>query len=174
MTDAGRAPNPELIARALPPGAAIVLRDYTSPNRAALARRLAVIAKARDLVFLVGADMRLAQAVNADGVHLPSWVKPSNARKCAADARIVTCACHSSDDLARAAEIDAGAAFLSPAFETGSHAGAAGLGANAFKKLSAAAALPVLALGGVDEQNAGQLAGPNVAGLAAISAFLAR
>lgn len=174
MTDADRAPDPELIARALPPGAAIVLRDYAAPNRDALARRLAVIARARDLVFLVGADMRLACQVKADGVHLPSWAPLPDALKSAANGKIVTCACHNGDELARAAEINADAAFLSPALETASHAGAGGLGADAFKERAGAATLPVLALGGVDEHNARLLAGPNVAGLAAISAFLAR
>jgi len=45
------------------------------------------------------------------------------------------------------------------------------LGLKRFKEIAAQSPLPVLALGGVDAQNAGQLAGENVAGLGAIGAF---
>ena len=172
MTDAARAPRPELIARALPRGAAIILRDYTANNRMALARRLCAIAKARGVFFLVGADGSLAKAVGADGVHLPSWITPTKARELSAGAGIVTCACHNGDDLARAAALGADLAFLSPVFETASHPDAGSLGVEEFKERAAAAAIPVLALGGVDERNARALAGPNVAGFAGIGAFL--
>lgn len=173
-TDAARARDPELIARALPPGAAIILRDYAASGRSALARRLAVITKARGVLFLVGADAALARSVGADGVHLPSWVNPSDALIMCANAPIITCACHNRDDLTRAAKLGANAAFVSPVFETASHPGLAGLGAAGFRRLAATARLPVLALGGVDERNAVSLAGRNVSGFASIGAFLAR
>lgn len=174
MTDAARAPNPELIARTLPRGAAIILRDYAEPKRAALAHRLRAIAKARGVFFLVGADVALARFVGADGVHLPSWAKLSDATAPNAGELIVSCACHDGEDLARAAAMGADLAFLSPVFATASHPDAKALGAEAFSTCAAGATLPVLALGGIDERNADRLAGPNVAGFGAINAFLAR
>ncbi len=172
MTDAARAPQPELIARALPPNAAVIFRDYAAPDRAHLARRLISIAKQRGVLFLVGADARLARAISADGVHLPSWAQPSDGPHDDYAGLIVSCACHDADDLARAAAIHADVAFLSPVFPTQSHMGADALGAEKFNALAADAKLPVLALGGVDERNVSKLAGRNVAGLAAIGAFL--
>ncbi len=168
MTDAARAPRPELIVRALPLGAAVILRDYEAPGRAALAARLAAIARRRGVRFLVGADIALARAVDADGVHLPSWASwPDDT-----GGLMVSCACHNAEDLDRAARRGANVAFLSPVFPTESHRGAEALGPQKFKALAARAKLPVLALGGVDKRNARAIAAPNVAGLAAIGAFL--
>ena len=170
MTDAARAPKPELVARALPAGSAIILRDYDLPTRRALARRLCAIAQPRGVLILVGEDTALARDVGADGVHLPSWAREPDDR----GGLIVTRACHNEDDLRKAADMGADIALLSPVYPTGSHAGAPTLGADEFRRMAAVSPLPVLALGGVDETNAAALAGANVVGLAAISAFLPR
>lgn len=169
MTDAERVPDPELVARAMPRGAAVILRDYRDPGRAALARRLKSICERRGVLLLIGADPCLAAGVGADGLHWPRWRRP-NAGEAAS--LISTASCHYADDLEMAASLGVSAALLSPVFATSSHKGATGLGADRFTALAARARLPVLALGGVDETNARFLAGPNVAGLAAIGAFL--
>ncbi|GJL94116.1 MAG: thiamine phosphate synthase [Hyphococcus sp.] len=168
MTDQARAPHPEIIARAMPRGSAVILRDYKRPDKSALARRLRSITEKNGSLLLIGADARLAQEIGADGVHYPSWaaVKPDN------KGAIITAACHKAEDLMRAKDAGANLAFLSPVFATGSHPGADALGAERFKALAAASPLPVIALGGVDETNASTLRGKNVIGLAAISAFL--
>ncbi len=168
MTDAARAPEPELVARAMPAGSAIILRDYDLPARRALARRLCAIARSKGVLFLVGEDAALARAIGADGVHLPSWAAAPDNRS----GLIVTRACHTERDLLESADRGADIALLSPVYSTGSHVGAPSLGADEFRRLAATAPIPVLALGGVDERNATALAGPNVAGFAAIGAFL--
>ncbi len=167
LTDRARAPEPEIIIDALPPGAAVILRDYEAPDRTALAQKLKALCSARGILFLVGADLALAQAIGAEGVHFPSW---ANIRP--APGMIATAACHSARELEKAAGAGAQLAFLSPVFATQSHPGKKMLGAARFKSIARTSPLPVLALGGVDETNAGRLAGRNVAGLAAISAFL--
>lgn len=167
LTDRARAPQPEIIIDALPPGAAVILRDYEAPDRTALALRLKALCTTRGVLFLVGADLALAQAIGADGVHFPSW---ANIRP--APGMIAAAACHSARELEKAAAAGAQLALLSPVFATQSHPGEQTLGAARFKSIARASPLPVLALGGVDETNAGHLAGRNVAGLAAISAFL--
>jgi len=168
MTDRRRISNPEPIMRALPPGSAVIYRDYDEPRRDAAARRYAAIARARGLFFLVAGDAALADACGADGVHLPRW---RLAAAEAAPAPFASCACRTAEDLPAAARIGARAAILSPVFSTMSHPGAEALGPAAFRRLARAATLPVFALGGVTADNAHALAGPNVAGLAAIGAF---
>lgn len=167
MTDARRAPHPECIARILPPGAAVILRDYDDPRRAGLAARLRVICAARGVLLLVGADASLARRIGADGVHLPEWAPAQDIP----GGMIVTASAHDRAGLAAAAAKGAQAVLLSPAFATQSHPGAPALGAARFTALAAASPLPVIALGGVDETNARRLVGPNVAGFAAIGAF---
>lgn len=167
ITDAARIPRPELIARSLPPGAAVILRDYDAPDREALARRFLSICAPRNILLFIGADPDLARGIGAQGVHWPSWADVKNASDL-----LATRSCHNGADLARAAADRMDAAFLSPAFPTNSHPGAAALGPEQFKKLAANADAPVIALGGVDEKTAPMLAGQNVAGIAAIGAFL--
>jgi len=87
---------------------------------------------------------------------------------------VIAIACHSAGDLALAAAIGADLALLSPVFPTKSHPYAEHLGPARFKALAVRSLLPVLALGGVDAENARLLAGRNVAGIAAIGAFQGR
>lgn len=152
---------------ALPRGAALILRDYDAPERRAMAQTLKRICAERGVLFLVGGDAALARRMRADGVHLRSD-QLSGPRP---PFDIVSASCHSAAELRRARALGADIAFLGPVFATASHPGAGAMGASAFKTLARLAALPVLALGGVDEKNAALLAGANVAGFGAIGAF---
>lgn len=169
MTDQNRAPQPHLIADVLPRGAAVILRDYRHKARAALATQLKSICATRGIFLLVGADPALAEDIGADGVHFPTWHEgPRNAPR----GMIITASCHSAADLGDDQTAGVDAVLLSPAFATVSHPGAAALGGDGFRKLAAMSPRPVFALGGVNENNARQLSGANVAGIAAIGAFL--
>ncbi len=169
MTDGARAPHPERIVEALPKGSAIVLRDYDDPRRRARAANLKEICAERAVLLIVAGDAGLAEEIGADGVHIPSWM---DAAAEIPSGMIKTVSCHGAADLARAAKASADIAFLAPAFATASHPDAPALGAERFRALARDARLPVIALGGVDETNAAGLAGPNVAGLGSIGAFL--
>ena len=52
MTDSARLADPLPAARALPAGSAVILRHYGAPDREALARRLAALARRRGLHLL--------------------------------------------------------------------------------------------------------------------------
>jgi thiamine-phosphate pyrophosphorylase len=170
LTDRRRVANPEPLLRALPAGSAVIFRDYDHPRREALARRYLTICRVRGLLFLLAGDQRLAAAVGADGVHWPAGGRRADARARAAG--LVSVACHGAGDLARAAGLGADVALLSPVFPTRSHQDTEHLGPARFLAIAAASPLPVLALGGVDAANARSLKGRNVAGLAAIGAFV--
>ena len=169
VTDFARTPDPLKIASILPPKTAVIFRHYEDRKRAALAAALQRICAAQGLFLLIGADPVLAREIGAAGVHLPTWFNTPSERQ---SDFVYTAACHSSADLARAQKFGVDLALLSPAFPTASHPDQAALGADAFCRRAAAAPMPVLALGGVTEENAHRLAGDNVAGFAAIGAFL--
>jgi thiamine-phosphate pyrophosphorylase len=169
-TDRARGVEASLVARALPAGAALIFRDYDDPQRAARARVLQKICSERGVLFLLGGDERLAREIGADGLHLRAdQLRAGAARRLG----LLSASCHSSEELERAAAIGADIAILGPVFTTASHPGGETLGPARFKTLAAAAALPVLAIGGIDESTAAQLAGANVAGFVAIGAFAA-
>lgn len=176
VTDESRLPDPAVAMARLPPGAGVLLRHYGSADRAALARRLAKLAKARRLVLvLAGSDWRLAAAVGAAGLHLPEGMAKSLAdpglRLWCRRGHVLSVACHGPAALARAARLGANAALLSPVFATASHPGAATLGATRFALWARRARLPVLALGGVNRRTVRALR--FAAGIAAIGGLTA-
>ncbi len=171
VTDAKRLPDPLGAAARLPPGSAILLRDYELAERAALAERLAVVARRHGLKLLIGGNAELAIRVGAAGVHF-SEARASEARRWRHRKNwLITVASHSRAALRSAALSGADAALLSPVFSTESHPGQAPLGAAGFTLLASRAALPVYALGGIDENNAARLLHSPAAGIAAIGAF---
>lgn len=172
MTDEKRLADPLEAARALPKGAAIILRHSDARARANLAGALKPIAESRGLRLLVAGDERLAARVRAHGLHLPeARAREASHWKTIHPTWLITASAHSSRGLAVAAAARADAALLAPIFSTSSHKGRVPIGVPRFRLIAAQAALPVYALGGVDAANAGRLVGAHLAGIAAIGAL---
>lgn len=153
-------------ARGLPRGAAVVFRHFGAPDRAGTARRLAAVCRSRGLVLLIAADPALARRVAADGVHWPERLLPDRRSPVFA---LVTAAAHSAAALAKAEAAGVDAVVLAPVFRSTS--GNAPLGLFHASQLARAAKLPVVALGGVNADNARRLAGRGFAGVAAVEAL---
>jgi len=125
FTDWARLPAPVAAVRRLPPRlGGVVLRDDTHPCRAALAREIARVCRARHLALSVAGDWRLAAALHA-GLHLRGGRRPPHAPR---HLRTLTSSAHGVPELVRAGRAGAGLVFLSPVFVTASHPGAPALG----------------------------------------------
>ncbi len=170
VTDQLRAPRVFEAARALPPGSAVLFRDYETPARLELGRQLRILCRQQRLPFLVAGNGRLAAHLRADGLHMPE--------ACAQGARcwrmwrpnwFITMAAHSPMALQRAAQVGADAALLSPVFPTHSHPSAKPLGVLGFASLAHRSPLPVYAFGGVNRRTVRRLAGTRLCGIAAVS-----
>jgi thiamine-phosphate pyrophosphorylase len=171
ITDARRLPDTVGAAARLPRGSAILLRDYDMAERAALAGRLADLARRKGLKLLIAGDPQLAIRVGAAGIHLPE-ARAGEARAWRYRRQwLITVAAHSRRALRQAAMCGADAALLSPVFATASHPGQQPLGLARFNMLAAQAVLPVYALGGINRDNAPRLLSGGAAGIAAIDAF---
>ena len=169
LTDAERLVDPLPAARRLPRGSAVILRHYAAPGRAALARRLSRLCRARGLVLLVAGDGGLAAAVRAGGIHLRERdVRRARMWRTRRPGWLITVAAHSWVSLVAAHRAGADAALLAPVFATASHPGVPTLGALRFAALACRSPLPVLALGGIDARTASRLKTSGAAGLAAI------
>lgn len=165
FTDDVRLPDPRAAAAALPRGlGGVVLRHDFDPDRAALGRDLARICRARRLALVVAGDARLAASLGA-GLHLREGRRLRGARA----RRPVTSSAHDGAGLFLAWRSGATLAFLSPAFATASHPGAAALGAWRWSLMARRARLPVAALGGIRSHNAARLC--RCAGIGAIGAL---
>ncbi|MEM8986722.1 MAG: thiamine phosphate synthase [Pseudomonadota bacterium] len=157
LTDVARVPSPERVAEALPPGCGVILRDYDAPERKVMGERLAAICRRRGLVFLVGADMALANDLGADGVHFPEGLYDRIPPVSLRGDMILTGAAHGPAAIRRAVKKSIDAVLLSPVFATRSHPGASSLGRHRVAAIAGAAPLPVYALGGIDAQSVRRL-----------------
>lgn len=162
------------LARALPPGSGIVLRHDGLPRgqRWRLARRLARIAGARNLLLLLAGRPVSAKRGGADGVHL----RQHDARLSAQARRLglfVTMPVHDAREARRARRAGADAVFISPLHPTRSHPGAPALGCAAWLRLARLSGTQAIALGGMTGARARRLtrAGGIRFGWAAIDAW---
>ena len=171
FTDPLRTPRPWETAARLPAGSGVVFRAFGAADARETGLRLREATRRCKGLLRVGLDAELAEAVEADGVHLPERALAEATSLSAArpDWRI-TGAAHSAEALTRAKDLNA--AVLSPVFPAGgASAERPALGVQGFRDLVGKAPLPVYALGGVDSGNAGALIGSGACGLAGVSAI---
>lgn len=172
-TDLSRVPDPVHASRNLPAGAAVILRDAGHPDRLAFGIALRRSTLAWGQVLLVSGDPALAEALNADGLHVPERMLGAAAVRHwrrANPGRLMSAACHSLTALRRAERAGADLVLLSPVFPTASHPGGRVLGLYRAAALATATDLAVLAMGGIERGNARRLPS-QFSGFAAIGMF---
>lgn len=167
LTDPERTPRPWEIAARMPPGSGVIHRGFGRPESLEEARRLRAVTHDRGLTLLIGLDVDLADAVKADGVHLPE--------RCLSAAYglsgrrpdwILTGAVHSVEAARAAPDVDA--ILLSPIFPAGGHsASKSALGVGALIAASTSP-VPVLALGGIGSTRLSELMTSGCHGVAGI------
>jgi thiamine-phosphate pyrophosphorylase len=173
MTDDDRLKNPIAAARALPKGAAIILRATDAAARAELAAGLQRVASQRGLYLLIAADPELAARIGCAGLHLPEARAREAAHwKALHPGWLITAAAHSARAARIAAAARCDAIVLAPAFATASHRNRAGLGVARVSAIARGSRVPVYALGGVNEKTVRRLAAAPLAGIAAIEGLI--
>ena len=125
------------------------LFDLAEAELVQVGRDVCALCHAHRARVLFNGSPDTADAVGADGVHLSSRaLSLAEARPVAPD-RLLAASCHSPRDLARAAELGADFALLSPVLPTRSHPDADPLGWSRFAAWVEQATVPVFALGGM-------------------------
>lgn len=167
-------------------------KDLEAGALASLARKLLTVfrANANAPKLLINSRADVAVAVGADGVHLTSAtgsLTPADVRRLYASAGlpepIVSVSCHTLSDIRPAREAAATLILFGPVFEkvvsTTEAEGPAeasvsdGIGLNLLQLACATASpTPVLALGGITEENTPSTVAAGAAGIAAIRMFL--
>lgn len=122
-------------------------KELDAPSRLQLARDIVERARPYRARVLVNGDVEVARAAGADGVHLDSTQLAEVSER--PDVDWVGASCHNQAELARAADIGADFALLSPVLPTLTHPGAATLGWQTFSDWAAASPIPVYGLGGL-------------------------
>ena len=137
----------------LPRRSGFIYRHYHLPPEERLAHFLELgrKARARDHLVVLAGDVNLAAASGADGIYgAPLSLSPRPGLL-----RLATV--HSMREMRQANAVGADAALVSPVFATRSHADARPLGPLQFRAIAVHAAMPVIALGGMDAVKASRL-----------------
>jgi len=179
ITDHQAVPDPEKVIAGLAAGSAVIFRDYAHPLRAELGAALVRCCRAGGIRFLVAGDAALAANLAADGLHLPErMMREALPSRAAHPYWLITVSCHDSAAITQAEKLPVDAALIAPIFPTDSHPETysgqqATLGLHGARDLVKQTILPLYALGGITSDNAPQLIGSGLAGLAAIRGFQA-
>ena len=137
----------------LPRGSGFIYRHYHLPPEERQARFLELgrNARARDHLVVLAGNAELAEAWGADGIcGAPLSLNPRPRLL-----RLATV--HSLREMRQANAAGVDAALVSPVFATRSHSDARPLGPLQFHAIAARAAMPVIALGGMDAAKASRL-----------------
>jgi thiamine-phosphate pyrophosphorylase len=143
-------------------------KDLSARELLDLTLQVVAIARGSTTKVLVNDRSDVAMAAGADGVHLRGGgIEPRVLRRILPPGFIVGVSCHAPEDLRRAELADF--AVYGPVFA--SPGKGSGMGLQSFREAVGASPVPVLALGGVTWENAGDCLAAGAAGIAAIRLF---
>ena len=177
-TIAGGRSHAEIAQLAVLGGAGIIqLRDKgrSCAELAAVGREIAAITRKAGAVFIVNDRLDVAMTCGADGVHLGQGdLRVDTARQLAPPGFIIGVSVGTAEEAEEAEREGADYVALSPTFSTASKDNAGpGQGLDRLREIRCAVSIPVIAIGGITPQNAGDVIAAGADGIAVISAVVA-
>lgn len=166
----------DVVLQAVEGGANVVQlreKDLPAADLFSLGVRMRAITKNRALL-LINDRVDVAQACGADGVQLPENGLPTSVARWVLGRHALVGRSVHSVEAAKQAETDgADMVVVGPVFKSSSKPDASPVGLELVKELAEAIPLPVIAIGGINPENAGDVVRAGAAGVAVISAICA-
>jgi thiamine-phosphate pyrophosphorylase len=130
----------------------------------------------RDCIFLINDRVDIALAAEADGVHLGQSDMPCPAaRKLLGDEKIIGVTVHNLAEALQAECIGADYLGVSPIFQTATkHDAGKPAGISLIEEIRSQVEIPLIAIGGINHSNAGDVVRAGADGLCAISCVVAK
>lgn len=153
----------------------IQLRDkYTSKKELLpVAQELKKLCESNNVLFIVNDHLDLALACNADGLHLGQDDLPVDAaRKLLPVGTLLGCSTHSVEEALTARQDGADYIAIGSVFPTTSKQEFTLVGLEGVRQVRQALKLPVVAIGGIDKDNASEVIAAGANAVAVISAIL--
>ena len=153
----------------------VQLREKHAAPEETLAREAQALCAQAGIPFLIDDDVELALRIGADGVHIGQNDIPcAEARRALGDQAIIGVTAKTLEQ-ARKAEAE-GADYLGvgAVFPTSTKQDTWTIDHEVLRQICAAVSIPVVAIGGITVDNARELAGTGIAGIAVVSAIFAQ
>lgn len=167
----------EVVRESLDGGVTMLqLREKTLEEGAFLeeARALQALCRERHVPFIVNDNVDIARAMGADGVHVgQSDMEALDVRAKLGPDKIIGVSAHSVEEALLAEKHGADYLGVGAMFPTGSKTDVQELPYETLKDICAAVSIPVVAIGGISQENVAKLTGSGICGVAVISAIYA-
>ncbi len=153
----------------------IQYREKTLSKRDAIkiAEKLRMLTAKANVIFIINDDPALAFAVDADGVHLGQEDIPVHvARRILGRDKIIGLSTHSYQDAIEANSLDINYIGFGPIFRSGTKMVTSPLGFDAIRIIRDSVTVPVIAIGGINQENIADVMKSGADGVAIISAIL--
>ena len=139
------------------------------------ARELQKLCREYQVPFVINDNVDIAAAINADGVHVgQSDMEAGDVRAKLGPDKIIGVTAKTVEQAVLAQERGADYLGVGAVFHTASKADAKEISFDTLKDICKAVSIPVIAIGGITEENVRELAGSGICGIAVISAIYAQ
>ncbi|WP_343208566.1 thiamine phosphate synthase [Anaerolentibacter hominis] len=139
------------------------------------AKEIQALCRTYGVPFVINDNVEIAAAINADGVHVgQSDMEAGDVRRKLGKDKIIGVSAQTVEQALLAEKNGADYLGVGAVFSTGSKADAVEVSHDTLKAICKAVKIPVIAIGGVDKDNVGQLSGSGICGVAVISALFAQ
>ncbi len=167
---------PGIVEAALSGGVTMVqLREKTADSRAFFerARLLKTLTDAGCVPLIINDRLDICLATDAAGLHIGQSDLPAAvARKWLPEDKILGVSAHTVEEAKQAEQDGADYLGVGAVFPTDTKPDAESVSIEILKKICAAVRIPVVAIGGIGEENIQKLAGSGIAGIAVVSAVM--
>ena len=150
-------------------------KDIDFDEYVALAVEIAAVVHRYDIPLIINDNVEVALASGADGVHVgQSDMKAVNARKMIGPDKILGVSAETAESALEAERCGADYIGAGAVFSTSTKEDAQNISLSELKRICNSVSIPVVAIGGITENNIMDLSGSGIAGVALVSAIFAQ